>query len=140
ARLQRIDHARRTDELGGKAVVRAELDLVGEVIRPRCWQVLGVAHGKRHDLPADILEQTIMLEKQHLCAAARIIVVVDRQQAVRGCQHATRYSLPASGSAVPRWLTSSKTTARCRRRRTRTRNNRGRARTTKPAGTACRAL
>ena len=70
-RLQRVDHARGAGELAREAVAFAKLDLIGEIVRPRRRQVLGVLHRERHHLPAEVLEHAVLLEEQHLGAAAR---------------------------------------------------------------------
>ena len=75
-------------QLGREAVAPAELDLVGKVIGPGRGQILRVPHRERDDLPADALEQAIVLEKKHLGAAARIEIVVDRQEGGRRLRHA----------------------------------------------------
>jgi hypothetical protein len=87
ARLQREDHALRMQELGCEPVTAAKLDLVGKVLGPGGGQVLRVPHRERDDLPTGALEQAILLEKKHLGAAARVEIVVDRQETGRRLHH-----------------------------------------------------
>ena len=86
-RLHRVDDALRPQQFAAETVAGAELDLVREEIGPWRGQIERMLHGERNDLPADVFEQPVLLEKHDLGAAARIEIVVDCQQAVGLFQH-----------------------------------------------------
>ena len=137
ARLQRVDHARRAQELGGEAIIRAELDLVGKILRPRRRQVLRRA-ASRTARPASRCSRTAGCARETAPRRRRADkIIVDRQQA--------GWSTSASVYARTRSVVLKRKPTidddrhepdRCRRRRIPTRSRTGRGRTTRSAGTA----